>query len=493
MLVLVGTVFGAAIWYFGKRHVDLVVQTFNRDLAQNLINERQLISGGYLDQSVIKKVFTEYMNINPNIEIYLLDDKGEIVSFSAPAESVKLEKVSLNPIRAFLENEEYEPVVGDDPRNPGRRKAFSAAPINTVEGMYGYLYVVLRGNDYEAVERALEQRYLIRLGLQVLLISLLVGLIAGLLVLWRVTRPVSRLTQSINQHRRQADSSSTEMNAEPGNELRYLEQSYEELTERIQQQFERLEQTDVQRRDLVANISHDLRTPLASVVGYLEVLKEKSGKISTQQQIAYLDVAFKNAKRLSQLIDDLFELARLEAGGLTLKPEPFSVTDLATAIVAQQLPNAVQRGMDLTVEISESLPIVIGDLNLIQRVLENLVSNAIQHNETGTNITLCLERTENGVKVSVFDDGEPIEDTLLRSLFDRFQHGVSRDETKPGIGLGLSIAKQILLLHGSEINLSNIKNKGKAFCFQLKADGNQKSSGIATRHSNKPILIPSPE
>lgn len=470
VLVLVGTVFGAAIWYFGKRHVDLVVQTFNRDLAQNLINERQLISGGYLNKPVIKKVFTEYMNINPNIEIYLLDEKGKIISFSAPTESVKLEKVSLNPIRSFLANEEYEPVVGDDPRNPGRQKAFSAAPINTVEGMYGYLYVVLRGNDYEAVERALEQRYLIRLGLQVLLMSLLVGLIAGLLVLWRVTRPVSRLTQSINQQRRQSDLSSTELISEPGNELRYLEQSYEELTQRIQYQFERLEQTDVQRRDLVANISHDLRTPLASVVGYLEVLKEKSGKISTHQQIAYLDVAFKNARRLSQLIDDLFELARLEAGGLKLKPEPFSVTDLARTIVAQQLPNAAQRKMVLAVEIPEGLPLVIGDLNLIQRVLENLVSNAIQHNEPGTNIALCLERTQEGVKVSVFDDGDAIDEALFVSLFDRFLHGVSRDETKPGIGLGLSIAKQILLLHDSEINIAHLKGKGKAFCFELKAE-----------------------
>ncbi len=467
VLVLVGTIFGAAVWYHGKTHIDLVVQTFNRDLAQNLINERRLIDGGELNKPVIKKVFTEYMNINPNIEIYLLDTRGKIVSFSAPSDSVKLDQVSLNPIHTFLENEQYQPVVGDDPRNPGRKKAFSVAPINTQAGMYGYLYVVLRGNDYDSVERALEQRYMIQLGAQVLMMSLLVGLIAGLLVLWRVTRPLSRLTQSINRQRRQSDILPVHSPKTSGDELAYLQHSYLELTERIQQQFESLEQIDEQRRNLVANISHDLRTPLAAVVGYLEVLKEKSGTISAEQQAAYLDVAFKNAQRLSQLIDDLFELARLESGGLELHLETFSIVDVVQTVIAQQVPCADRRSIKLELGKHDAPPMVSGDLNLIQRVLENLLSNAIQHNPDGTRVVVKLAENGQSVKVSVCDDGNPIPTDSFGTLMDRFKQGFTKDETRPGAGLGLSIARQILVLHGSMIELNNFSNRGKAFSFSL--------------------------
>nr|MBX2867578.1 HAMP domain-containing histidine kinase [Acidiferrobacterales bacterium] len=450
-----------------------VVQTFNRDLAQNLINERKLISAGRLNQPVIKKVFTEYMNINPNIEIYLLNATGKIVSFSAPSESVKLDQVSLEPIHTFLENEQYEPVVGDDPRNPGRRKAFSVAPINTQEGMYGYLYVVLRGNDYDSVERALEQRYLIQLGVQVLVMSLLVGLIAGLLVLWRVTRPLRKLTQAINQQRQQSEILPIHSTKSMGDELQYLQHSYLEMTQRIKQQFARLEQIDEHRRDLVANISHDLRTPLAAVIGYLEVLKDKSGTVSAEQQMAYLDVAFKNAQRLSQLIDDLFELARLEAGGMKLHMEPFSILQVARTVIAQQLPSAQRRSIGLELRSQEALPLASGDLSLIQRVLENLVANAIQHNESDTKVVVKLKTRDGAIQIAVCDEGEAIPDELFEILLNRFKQGFTKDESRPGAGLGLSIAKQILLLHGSQIELNNFSKKGKALSFWLAGAGDE--------------------
>ncbi len=467
VLVLVGAVFGGFSWYIGKQHADLVVQTFNRDLAANLIRERKLIDNGELNEATLKETFDEYMAINPSIEIYLLNNTGQIVSHSAPPEKVVRKSVSLIPIREFLENREYKPILGDDPRNKERGKAFSVSPVNTSAGMYGYLYVVLRGEAYDSVARTLEQQYLVRLGLQVLSISLLVGLAAGLIILWRVTRRLRRLTLEINRFQPQNQLVPASKTPSQGDEVNRLSLAFEDMSNRIREQIRSLEENDRKRRDLVANISHDLRTPTAAILGYLETLKARAALASESELQDYVETALRNASRMSKMIEELFEVAKLEAGAAAPDLEPISIADLAQDIVHQQGVLAKQKKIALSMEAPADLPLVKADTGMIHRVLENLVTNAINHLGRAGEVVVRLERRADCINISVWDSGKCIPQSEVARLFDRFYQGGERDERELGAGLGLSIAHQMLALHHTSIEVRNGQSGGKAFTFKL--------------------------
>ena len=257
--------------------------------------------------------------------------------------------------------------------------------------------------------------------------------------------------------------------AQQGDEIQRLDRAFKAMSQRINQQINVLEANDQKRRNLVANVSHDLRTPLAAVLGYLETLQLRTDQISPAQHQGYIDIALRNAMRLSALIDELFELAKLEAGGVTPGNEPFSIADLVQDVVQQQGVLAQKKGIVLESGSVDGLPFVLGDISLIQRVLENLIANAIHHVQAGERITVKLVQQNNRIKVAVWDGGRQIDQAELEKLFDRYYQGSHRDERTPGAGLGLSIAKQILCLHNSVIEVCNEDSGGKVFSFSLQA------------------------
>ena len=467
VLILVGTLFGGFTWYLSRQHADLVVQTFNKDLAANLIEERKLIENGELSEEMLKETFDEYMAINPSIEIYLLNREGEIVSHSAPKDKVVRTSVSLDPIKAFLDLQEYEPLLGDDPRSSNRGKAFSVAPINTNSGMFGYLYVVLRGEAYDDVARTLEQQYLVQLGLQVLGLSLVFGLLAGLPILWLVTRRLRKLTLEMDRFQRQDEGYFTPNIVKQGDEVNRLTVAFEAMSNRILEQINSLENNDRKRRDLVANISHDLRTPIAAILGYLERLKSRVEQADEEERLDYIDTALRNASRLSMMIEELFELAKLEADGAAPQIEPFSISDLVQDVVQQQKLVCPNQEIKIDMESAEELPLVRGDIGMIQRVLENLIKNAVTHLQKSGQIVVRLLKDSDTVSINVWDSGERIPSKEITRLFDRFYQREERDERTLGAGLGLYIAKQILKLHNTTIDVKNEDRGGKAFVFEL--------------------------
>ena len=473
VLLLVGAIFSAASWYVGKQHADLVVQTFNKDLAGNLIRDHNLIVGGELDKRALKDTFNDYMQINPSIEIYLLDSGGRILSFSAPSDEVILDHVSLAPIREFLGNKKYKPVLGTDPRSTDRGKAFSVAPINTNAGMFGYLYIVLRGEAFDSVENALQHQYFIKLSLYALMVSLIIGLFAGLSVLWLVTRRLRRLTRKVQAFQSPGFTDKVEALMRRrrfrGDEIDKLASAFAVMSHRITKQIHRLKDNDRRRRDLIANVSHDLRTPLTAMLGYLDTLQSKIDTLDARQRDDCIETALRNARRLSMLIDDLFELAKLEGCNSKIAKESFSIRDLVQDVVHQQLVLAHQNKVTVSVDAPRRLPLAVGDIAMIQRVLENLILNAIEHADEIGQVIVRLREADNHIEISVWDSGAQIDSVEVPHLFDRYYRGNTRDESTPGTGLGLSIAKQILSLHESSIEVRNRSSGGKEFSFTLQA------------------------
>jgi signal transduction histidine kinase len=222
------------------------------------------------------------------------------------------------------------------------------------------------------------------------------------------------------------------------------------------------------RRDLIANVSHDLRTPLVSMRGYLELLAAKGETLDPDQRREYLGIAVRQSEHLTALVDELFELAKLDFKGMTLEREPFPFGELATDVVQKFRLAAERKRVGLHVEAAPHLPFVNADLSLMERVLENLIGNALQHTPAGGQV--CVRLSAEGMRLSaqVADTGSGIPSADLPFIFDRFYRGADgRTRTSGGAGLGLAITKRILELHDTEIRVESDAKSGTRFAFSL--------------------------
>ncbi len=152
LLLAVGLLYTFISLYSLREYNASVNQELHRDLAKNLVADRNLVSEGQLDRSALKELFALYMTINPSIEIYLLDLDGTILSYSADPAKIKRKQVSLDPIQRLMDDMSRYPVLGDDPRSHDRQKVFSVTPVPSADNPEGYLYVVLRGEEYDAAD-----------------------------------------------------------------------------------------------------------------------------------------------------------------------------------------------------------------------------------------------------------------------------------------------------------------------------------------------------
>jgi signal transduction histidine kinase len=256
--------------------------------------------------------------------------------------------------------------------------------------------------------------------------------------------------------------------AQRGDEIDRLGATFQAMTQRIHQQVQTLQHTDTLRRELVAHVSHDLRTPLAALHGYLETLVLKDHQFTPQERRHYLGIAVRHSTRLGTLVAELFELAKLDAHETQVHPEAFSLAELVQDVVQKFQLMAQQKQQQLQAQLAGDLPFVWADIGLIERVLDNLLQNALHYTAPGGTITVALTLQRHSIAVRVRDTGEGILPEDLPYIFERFYRaGQGRPNPADGVGLGLAITKRILELHGSTIAVDSSVQGGTTFTFPL--------------------------
>jgi len=226
-------------------------------------------------------------------------------------------------------------------------------------------------------------------------------------------------------------------------------------------------QMEQSRRELIAAVSHDLRTPLAAIRVTIEAILD--GVVTDEETVTrYLRTMRAGTKELSRLIDDLFELSRIEAGALVLMPEPAAVSDLLSETLGRMAPQAAARGVTLDGHAAPDLPLLPLDARQIGRVLVNLVDNALRHTPAGGHVAVAACRMDGAVRVEVEDSGEGIAAEDLPHVFERFYRGdKSRSREGGGAGLGLAISKGIIEAHGGRIWAEPLAPHGTRVAFTL--------------------------
>jgi len=473
LFCLIGTVFIGVALFSTNMYQQEVNQKLNRNLARSIVAEKLPIKNNRVSKEALQEIFHMLMVINPAIEVYLLNPEGDILAFSAEPGRVKRQRVDLKPIEKWLTGKATIPLLGDDPRSPNGRKVFSVARIPEHGKLEGYLYVILSGEDYESAAQKIRGSYILRVSSWIIGASLLFALLAGLLLFALLTGRLKRLAAAMDAFKEsktllELDLPIPHKHPHTGDEIDRLTTTFVQMARRLEAQMKELQKSDALRRELIANVSHDLRTPLANLQGYIETLLMKDANLAPDERRDYLKIAIRHCERLNALVADLFELARLDSRETTIHCEPFSLAELVQDVAQKfQLP-ATEKKVSLNTDFNQELPFVYADIGLIERVLENLIENALRHTPEGGAVSVVLVPESDAVGVEVRDTGSGIPPEVLPHIFERFYQFGDHTTQKMGFsGLGLAIAKRILELHNGSITVESVLQSGTSFFFKL--------------------------
>ena len=472
VIVLMAVSYVFITGYFANKFNQATAQRVNAQVAQHLIEEKFQNNSPFLkDGSPNKALFADLMHdmmaVNRSIEVYLLSDAGEILysvvldhSDNAPAKFVSLE-----PIDAFIASNGEDFILGDDPRNPGTQKIFSAASFN-IEGKSGFIYIILAGKEFQAISKNLMEQYFIKLGVGATLITMLFALLIGLASIWFLTKNLRLITRTVKRFR-EGDLQARIKNPEKSNIEAYA-LAFNEMADTIVGNIEKLKSVDTLRKELIANVSHDLRTPLAVLKGYVETLQIKKDELSADEKEEYLQTLNGNIDKLTGLVDQLFEYSKLEAEQITPVKEPFSITELSHDLLAKFKLIANQKGLTIELDHGDVNNLVYADIGLVERALQNLLENAIKYTDKGGKITLTILKKGDSIEINITDTGQGIPLNEQPYIFDRYKQ-VDAEAKKQGYGLGLAIVKKIMELHDTSISVISKPREGSSFIFNLPA------------------------
>lgn len=468
--------------HYGAQTALEAGQRMNLGLAGYVIEHQEpgvLDAQGRPRGDRVHELAMHVMKINPALEVYFLDPQGRVLAHALEGLSGPDPvgtRVDMAPVRRMLAAAAGAapvlPLFGTDPLQPERPNTFSVAPlVSGAGGVDGYLYIVLNGRSVQGDAASLGNSGTLR-ALAVVAASASVLAAAVLwLVLRHLTRPLRRLADEVSAFRGEGTTANV---AIAGDEIDVLRGSVRDLQDRIARQFQALDDSDRQRRELVSNISHDLRTPLSNIRGYVETVMLRADTIDADARAGYLRTALRHVDLLGKRVDDLFELSKLEAGRLVPHTEVFCLAELLQDIVQSYQLAAQRRGITLKLSTgSQAEAKVLADIALIERVLQNLVDNALRYTGAGGTVELAIANRGASMEVSVSDDGPGIRSEHLPHLFERYWRAPEVDDHGAGAssGLGLAIVKRILEMHGSAVQVQSELERGTRFGFALPQAG----------------------
>lgn len=300
---------------------------------------------------------------------------------------------------------------------------------------------------------------------------LVVGVVAAALLIFR---PTHKRLRRLEESARALGEGRTDVRASEagGDEVTELGRAFNRMADDLHTRAEALATSDRARRQLLADVSHELMTPLTAIRGYLQTLSMPGVPMDDETRRRYLGVADQETYKLEAIIGDLLDLARLEGGGEKIERGLVAVDDLFRRVVDRHLPDIRKKDITTHVEVSPGTPPLIGSAHRLEQALQNLAANALRHMPDGGTLTLGAASRNGHVAVTVRDTGPGIPPEHLPHIFDRFYKvdGARAGSTIPsGSGLGLSIVQAIVASHGGTVAAANAEEGGAEFTMLIPA------------------------
>ena len=300
------------------------------------------------------------------------------------------------------------------------------------------------------------------------LLGVMVFSVTFLLLQERSISYISRISDAV-QNISEGDLNTT-IDVVGDDEFSSMAANLNKMVEDIRRLIDKEREAERTKNELITNVAHDLRTPLTSIIGYLELLSNKSSPLPSDMQGKYLDIAYSKSKRLEKLIEDLFGFTKLNYGKISMHVSKVDIIKLLGQLLEESYPNFSNKNLSYELQSNVPAKVIMADRNLLARLFDNLINNAIKYGAEGKRVLVKVYAMAETVQVSVTNYGYVIPEEELPLIFEKFyrvEH--SRSVNTGGTGLGLAIVKNIVDMHGGDITVKSDLN-GTVFTVTLRVN-----------------------
>jgi signal transduction histidine kinase len=456
-----------------------IQQSLHQELAAHMAHINPLLSQGITSDAALKEAFHDFMLLGPSFEIYTLDPDGKVIAYDAKEEKIKTHRVDTGIIKQFLAGKNL-PILGTDPRSQQTQKIFSASKLITAQGLHsGYLYVIIGGEDFDSWQALINAENQPKIWGATIGFWVIFALLLFVILLHYFTRPIHKLAQDLtNLKTLPITENLTLPDRYRGSlEIAQLSEHINQLLQDIQQQQQQVKRQQQAKHDFLLHLSHDLKTPLTALLGYIDtwlILPE------ADRDQALIQYAANSGQTLQQLLAQLLELAALENGQIHAQLQQVELTKLLNEIDQTFTPRAKKLGVRLNFEHINATSILT-DPQLMRRILNNLIDNALRYTPSGGEITILTQQDfsqgKNQQWLAVKDTGSGMhqhEVEALRQLSlsqtdipQLHQLSFDNNQALPQLGVGLAIVRQLLGLLKCKIEVESQPGVGSEFKIEL--------------------------
>ncbi|HEV8082302.1 MAG TPA: HAMP domain-containing sensor histidine kinase [Chitinophagaceae bacterium] len=462
LITILGVLF-MALTYYATTHYHLAsTQLLNKDVAAHIAKFASPFDRFGINKRKADSVFKNVMILNPSTEVYFLDTAGNVMDFYGPNKEIKLWKVPLENIDKFILSKGEEYIKSPDPRDQSHDKIFSAAEVISKPKKLGYIYVILGSNEYRTVSEMLFSSHISNFAIKAFIFIILLSIALSLLYIQSIQKRFNRMVNVLEKF--QNGDFNARFKIKDNDELASVSLAFNKMADLLTYNIDQLTKSEMERKDFIANISHDLLTPLSIARGYAETIVIKKHEISQPEIDNYVDMILKKMLQVEHMVKQLFEITKMESPEFKAKKESFVLSEIVQETVNTFQLIASQKGVTLKCIQCQYHVWVSADIKLMERVIQNLVDNAVKNTSENGIIKVALQVENNNLIFNVENTSNPLSEELINWI----NNEEARDaETKPSrSGLGLVIVKKILHLHGSVLK-AQVTNNNNIFSFSL--------------------------
>lgn len=410
-------------------------------------------------------------NGSPARDFYVIDGRGNILASSIQLSLLRRTQVDLAAVESLIRNPRELPVTIDDPTAPGSSRVFSAASIDKDGVPAGYLLLLLPKSDAGIFAFGRDNR-IFREALAMMSGVSVLAFVVAVVILRFILKPIRELSRSMRLFRNESEIAWTTESGKDFEpevaEIESLIRHFNDMARQIVLLLHRLKDEDRKMRETFAIISHDLRTPLTVIHGCVETLHIKGSDLSTEECSRLSGVAVAQAKSLGRLLDSVFDLSRLQSRDYKIHCETFSIAEIVQDIALKFAVRSKERGVSIRIIGGDRHIHVTADVLLVERVFDNLIDNALRHAGGADDITIHLVERPSEVEVTFADNGSGIPAAVATRVLNGPPGEICyAGASEHGAGMGLSIIRRILELHGTDFELVAGESGGAAFRFIL--------------------------
>lgn len=465
LLLLTTALLGSIFIYSWLSYRDRSLQWAHWELAQIVAGELLPLIDEPHPKAHLRKHIFKLEQLSPDARIYGIAADGKVI-FSR-LDWARLSSVAIAPIEEFLNHrgQLLRPIYGTNPTDRTSSVIFSAYKI-FLNSQPVYLYVVLGSPQSSLLSLMTAEATSIWGSIAVLIIAITLSAVLGVFVFSILTKRLSRMTAIVQEFRE--GNLQARIPETGSDEIGICAETFNQMAERIADSMQALQQRDTARRQLIADIAHDLRRPITLSRSALDQLQEQASSLTQADLKERIEQALASFDGLTKLMVDFFELAQLEDITFKATIAPFALDELLDAQYHNFNQLAQERGIELLEVLPEQRCIAEGEERLIERCVANLIENALMYTPSGKQVSIALKLEDSLCTVIVRDEGIGIKEDEIEKISERFYRSEeAREVNKAGTGLGLAIVMRILESHGSNLEISSSPGLGTTMAFTL--------------------------